>query len=339
MAAAYEAASRGYKVTIADEAWAVGGQLRQQTQVVDPPLPSPFDGLRGYELAGALVERLRGLPVEFLLQHEFTGLFADGSIGVNGGNGIRKIACHTLIVATGAAESALPFPGWTLPGVMTIGAAQILLNRERVYPGHTALVLGSSEIALEVAGQMQDAGISIMGVVEPGERIRTNNGRIAAEFGKKGIPLFLRTELTSVTGRDKVTKAILNKIDIPEISKELEVDLVCIDGGRHPILEAAAILNCQLKCRKELGGWLPAYSNNLQTTVDKVFVAGQAAGITCQAGVVLTGGIAGISAVDFIERRTTESRDTRRNEYWSELEQIEMDLSPETWLARVAHIG
>ena len=338
LAAAYEVAVRRYKVMIVDEGWALGGQLRQQTQVIDP-LPPPFFGQRGFQLAGALVERLKGFPVEYLLNHEFIGLYADGNIGVSNGEKILKIDPQSVIVATGAAEGAIPFPGWTLPGVMTIGAAQILINRERVYPGRTALVVGSSDMALEVSRQMHDVGIKVLGLVESTGQILAQDKRIISSFQETGIPLLLNTVVASATGRGQVEKVLLSTGQDQNLEQAYELDLVCIDGGRHPVLEAFAILNCDFRYQAALGGWLPAYGRDFQATAPGVFVAGQAAGSTCQAGVLLTGALAGIGTVDYLERAATVERESSQQFYWAELERIESAYVPAVWRARKVHLG
>ncbi len=170
MVAAYEASSRGAEVAIVEESWALGGQLKQQTQVLDG-LNSPFTGLRGYELASRLIDRLEPFNIETYLQHTFIGVYSDKSVGICNGQKITKVSASSMVVATGAAENPVVFPGWTLPGIMTIGAAQILVNRERVYPGKTTLIIGSSDLSLETAAQMMAVGIEVLGIVEKSEKL------------------------------------------------------------------------------------------------------------------------------------------------------------------------
>jgi NADPH-dependent 2,4-dienoyl-CoA reductase/sulfur reductase-like enzyme len=338
LAAAYEVSSRGYKVLLVDESWALGGQLKQQTQVLDF-MPDSFQGQRGYQFAESLIKRLEKFPVQNLLKHEVIGLFADGNIGVYDGEKLLKITSSCIIVATGAAESANPFPGWTLPGVMTLGAAQILMNRERVYPGRTAVVIGSSDMALEISRQMVDVGIQVVGVVESTEEIKAKDVNIISAFQETGIPLYLQTEVVSASGSGRVENVFLSSINDRSLETNLSVDLVCIDGGRHPILEAFSILNCEFAYQEELGGWLPCYDDQFQSSVKGVFVAGQAAGVTCQAGIFLTGAIAGISAVDYLEKKTLEERENAKKAYWNELERIENAKTPEVWQGRLSHIA
>ena len=337
LAAAYEVASRGYKVTIVDEAFRLGGQMKQQTQVIDS-MPAPWAGLRGFQVIDALVEGLKQYPVEYLLRHEVVGLYADDSVGVSDGEKLLQIKPSSIIVATGAAESGLAFPGWTLPGVMTIGAAQICMNRERVYPGKRALVIGSSDMALEITRQMFDVGIHIVGVVEAAKQRLGKDEKIVKSFDETGIPILLQTKVVEATGRGRVENVIISSGGEGSALVNIPVDLVCIDGGRQPILELLAILNCPLQHHKELGGWVPCYGSTFESHIRGIFIGGQAAGITCQGGVYLTGAIAGLGAVDYLEKKTTSERRVIWQAYWDELERLEAIRLPAVWQGRLAHI-
>lgn len=335
LAAAYEVASRGYAAIIVEDLWTVGGQMNQQAQEINY-LPAPWTGLRGNQLIAALKERLNNLPVTILLEHEVVGLYADNCVGVRKGTEMFKIEAKCVVVATGAAEMAAAFPGWTLPGVMTVGAAQILINRERVYPGETGLVIGSNDLALEITRQMKAAGINILGVVEKSEQLQAKDKAIITSFQATDVPVWTNTQVAAVTGSGKAEEIALQAIDGAEA--KYQVDFVCIDGGLQPVMDVAALFECPVTYEQALGGWVPQYDDKMQS-VKGVFVAGQAAGTTCQAGVIITGGLAGIGAVDFIEQKSAQERDAARERYWNQLKTIEAENFPATWQARMAVIN
>lgn len=334
LSAAYEIALRGYKTIIVDEAWNLGGQLLSQTQYIED-MPQSFSGLRGFEIAAKLRDRLQELPVGYLLQHEVVGLFQDGSVGVSNGQEIKRIAADSIIVATGAAEKAVPFPGWTLPGIMTVGAAQILINREWVCPGKTGVIIGSSNMALEIARQLQAVGINILGVVEKAAEVTARNKTTVNSFTQTGITSFLNTKVVAASGRGKVQAIELQTDD--GVTAKYPVDFVCIDGGREPIPEVFSILNCRFAYNEELGGRVPGYDFDFQTSVKGVFVAGQSAGITDHAGVFLTGVLAGIGAAAFLTKGAKENFTSDKEYYRHELEKFESDNLPLVWQARMAH--
>ena len=80
------------------------------------------------------------------------------------------IRAEQLVLATGAYEFVSPFPGWTLPGVMTPGGAQSMVKAMKVLPGKRVLVAGSGPFLLVVASQLHAAGMEVVGVVEVSER-------------------------------------------------------------------------------------------------------------------------------------------------------------------------
>ncbi|MEO2205323.1 FAD-dependent oxidoreductase [Paenibacillus pabuli] len=84
-----------------------------------------------------------------------------------------------VLLATGAAEIPQPTPGWTLPGVMSIGAAQVMANVHYVKPGHRGLIIGVNVLAMAIARELSVSGISLAGIVLPEQN---------SVFGKEALP-------------------------------------------------------------------------------------------------------------------------------------------------------
>ena len=82
------------------------------------------------------------------------------------------IRADQLIVASGAYERSVPFPGWTLPGVMTAGGAQRLIKTLQVRPGRRALITGTGPLLLVVANQLRAVGTEVVAVLEAGRHPR-----------------------------------------------------------------------------------------------------------------------------------------------------------------------
>ncbi|MFC7395341.1 NAD(P)/FAD-dependent oxidoreductase [Scopulibacillus cellulosilyticus] len=327
--AAYEPATKGLKVTVVDESYAFGGQLKQQTQFLEPS--SSFKRERGIVLRQQLIDRLLPYQVNFLAKHTFIGTYKNGRIGISNGETVIPIHTKKMIIATGAAEDAIVFPGWTLPGVMTVGAAQILMNRELVLPGKDAIILGSHDFALEVAQQLDAVGVKVHGIFEGEEKIAASKPEDIEQIKKLNIPIFLNTVITSAQGKEKVEKVYME-----QNGKEMmcHADLVCISGGLSPILESLEIMNCELTYQKELGGWLPKYDINFETSQNSVYVAGNAAGVTSAGALLVTGEIAGTSVLESLGVLTSEEAKERKQRLWKELYQIETSKSNETFNAR-----
>lgn len=332
--AAFEAAVRGLDVTVLDESNAKGGQLSQQTQMIHS-LPASFQPMRGFELAHQLIEQLGEFPVNYLLDRRVVGLYKDGSIGVTDEENVFPVKAKKIIVATGAAEKAVPFPKWTLPGIMTIGAAQTLINRDFVLPGRNAIILGSSDFALDVTLQLSDVGVNIKGIVEPGSKILYRDIDKWESVKKRGIPFYVNSTIKEARGLGKV-----EEIDIQRNGQIIteEVDFVCIDGGRAPILDLFYQLDCSFGYQENLGGWLPQYNEKFQTNREHVYLAGNAAGISTHGVLLVTGRIAAVSACEALGVLSQENADQLRSSLWKELEILETKLSPDSWQARMNHV-
>lgn len=332
LSAAYEAAKLGLEVIIAEESPRLGGQFNQQTQFMQPVV-SAFEGLRVFEVKEKLIDELKTLPVTVLLEHTLIGTFSDGRIGLSNKKEIVAIETKRVLIATGASEGTLIFPGWTQPGVMPLGAAQIMVNRERVYPGKKAAIIGTSEYALEIARQLFDAGIEIKVILEKASAIQKSRSSYVPFFIQKGIPIYANAEIESVQGNGEVEKIRFRSNDQ---MYEMDVDLVCFDGGLYPILESFYIFDCSFSFVKKLGGWVPCYDDKLETSKKGIYVAGSAAGVTCNASVILLGMLAGISIAGSLKKSLKIS--TRIKELWKEIEQVEVMWNPEIWNSRVQHI-
>ena len=144
--------------------------------------------------------------------HAVTG--ADG-----GGERPVRVRCRAVLLATGAYERQLPFPGWTLPGVVGAGGAQAMLKSGLVLPGRRVVVAGSGPLLLAVASSLAAAGARVPAVVEASGYLRyarhpralVTNPHKAAEALVHGAALLwhrvrvrLRSAVTEVHGTDRV---------------------------------------------------------------------------------------------------------------------------------------
>ena len=118
----------------------------------------------------ARIDRAHRAGVEIVSGAEAWGAFAPLTIGVTTPAQSLLFRPRRLIVATGAYERGVPVPGWTLPGVMTTGAAQTLLKTDGVLPGRRVVVCGNGPLNLQVALELARAGAEVVAVAELAER-------------------------------------------------------------------------------------------------------------------------------------------------------------------------
>jgi len=156
LAAAWEAAKAGARVALVESSPWLGGQIWKNT----PEHPVTGQGRRW-------LDRVRQSSVTLHMQTTVVGTPASHTLLAETPTESRQIQWHKLIVATGARERFIPFPGWTLPGVLTAGAAQTMINVHRVLPGHQAVIIGIDPLGLAVAQLLVAVGAQVSGVFLP----------------------------------------------------------------------------------------------------------------------------------------------------------------------------
>jgi len=167
LAAGAAAAAHGVRTVILDEASVPGGRLRGQLHE-QPGAGGRLEWRRGGLEADQLLSDARAAGVEILSSTIAWGLFPGWRIPTLRANVEEQdVEAKIVIVATGTTQRSLAMPGWTLPGVLTVGAVQGLVNQYRIRPGERALVIGVDMLSFTVARQLTLAGVEVAGVVLP----------------------------------------------------------------------------------------------------------------------------------------------------------------------------
>ena len=227
LSAAIEAAKRGLKVVVFDENDKPGGQLFKQIH--------KFFGskehhakIRGYKIGEQLLKEADDLGVEVILNATVVGLYADKEVNVRINDQIHHYKGDTVIIATGASENMVTFPGWTLPGVIGAGAAQTMMNLHGIQPGKRILMLGSGNVGLIVSYQLMQAGCDVVALIEAAPKIG-GYAVHAAKIRRAGVPIYTKhTVVEAIPGEDgTVCKVVIAEVDdkfqpIPGTEKEIE---------------------------------------------------------------------------------------------------------------------
>jgi D-hydroxyproline dehydrogenase subunit alpha len=295
MAAAVAAREAGVSVALIDRYPAVGGQIWKRPYGDDSP---PSDGSR-------LADRLTASGSQVLLETAVWGVSDENTLLTEGA--VSSVRARKLVLATGAYDRPVAFPGWTLPGVFTAGAAQTLVKAQATLPGRQVLLAGAGPFLLPVATQLAKAGaeVTVAEATRRGSWLRTAprmlpHLRRAAEYAAyrvrlHGIRFMWGRMLVRAEGAGRVERATLAQVDAgwrpqPGSERTLEVDAVCTAYGFLPALELARALGC------ELDGDAVAHDDEMRTSVENVYVAGEAAGVGGAELAVLEGSIAGSQA-------------------------------------------
>ncbi|MEM3462878.1 MAG: FAD-dependent oxidoreductase [Candidatus Bathyarchaeia archaeon] len=299
LSASIEAARAGAKVVLIDENARPGGQLFKQIHKFFGS-KEHYAGIRGYDIGYQLLNETKECGVEVRLNTTVYGIFNGNVLGLLGGDGSSLLRSRKIVLATGASENPLAFPGWTLPGVMGAGAAQTMINIWRVLPGNRALIVGSGNVGLIVAYQLLQAGASVAAIVEAAPRIG-GYGVHAAKIRRAGIPILVSHTVKEAFGDGKVEGATIVRLDdkwrpIPGTESSIEVDLICIAVGLEPRSELAWLAGCDFAYIPQLGGLTPVHDENMETSVPGLFVAGDIAGVEEASTAMEEGRLAGMAA-------------------------------------------
>ncbi|MEC1155756.1 NAD(P)/FAD-dependent oxidoreductase [Cytobacillus horneckiae] len=163
LSGAIACAQHGLKVTIIDEFIKPGGRLLGQLH--QEPSGEWWNGMKEAE---KLINETKTLPIDIrcgVSVYNIERHDADWYVYTNEG----VFESPYVLIATGAAEYAIPVPGWTLPGVMSIGASQVMTNVHRVQVGKKGIIIGANVLAFAILNELQMAGINIERVVLPAE--------------------------------------------------------------------------------------------------------------------------------------------------------------------------
>ena len=325
LSAALAAAEAGAQVTVIDAYHQPGGQYFRQPNVgiqLEQPEPRQREGY-------ALWQKAAAAGVKFLLQTTVWGAFEGKTLTLyhEAAKQTSEIQAKAIILATGTYERIAAFPGWTLPGVMTTGAAQTLLKEQGILPGQRIVLAGTGPLQLITAAALLKAGATVAAVLEgnaltgkimryfwqslrtlPGQRNRLSEGwQSWRALRKANVPYLTGWGVIAAEGKDSVTGARIAKLDhnwrpVSGSERRLSCDTLCINYGFTPAAELSHLLGLRFQWRPEQGGFVPLRDAQMQSSVPGVFVVGDGAGVGGAALAMLEGQIAGQSAAMQVKR-------------------------------------
>lgn len=316
LSAAAFAGAIGFDVTVLDENALPGGQYYRQSRLAGRLSesivgPSQTDGLE-------LLEELDPARVRICCDTTVWG--ADGALTLLYAHEGRagRIAAKAIIVATGAHERVLPFPGWTLPGVMTAGAAQTLLKAQAILPGKNIVVAGTGPFLYPVATQLAAAGASLVAVCELnrsrlwpllvsrpyrhlalyrealGYLVKMRRLRLSIQFGSTVVEAHGDASLREVT----VAQMDHNMVERPGSRRKVGADTLLTSFGFVPNTQVASLLGCELRWDEAQKAHVVKADGRLQTSVPGIYVAGEIAGIGGHRVARAEGTVAAASAIE-----------------------------------------
>lgn len=322
LSAALAAARAGLSVALIDEYAAPGGQIwRRRFDEVGEAAPRSLPGA-ARELCAALaastVRVLSGASVWAATPRPEAspgGLALPSPVDppdlLLTGPVVERVRASAVVLATGAYDRPIAFPGWTLPGVMTAGGAQALAKGQGVIPGRRVLIAGAGPFLLPVAAQLAARGAKVVAVAEASRRRdwARVSPRMAGHPGKLKEYLGYRTKVRTIQwghvlvradGAARVESATIAECgpDWAPTGRErtFAVDAVCTAYGFLPSVDLARALGCELR------GDAVAHDGDMATSVPGVYVAGEATGIGGSDLAQVEGELAGAMAAAHVAR-------------------------------------
>lgn len=322
-AAATQAAELGLKVCILDEQSSAGGQIYRD---VDRVAPIRGDALgTDYTYGTRLTEKLHHANIVHISGATVWAIEKGFCVSyTQNGHGAQIIADHILL-ATGALERPMPIPGWTLPGVMTAGAGQILLKQSGVV-AQNAVLVGSGPLLYLIACQMLRAGSAPKALIETQTNADTRAAlrhlpralqgwsyfvkglQMLAAIRRAGVPRYQGTTSVSIVGTDHVEAVNFTH---KGRTKSMSCDTVFMHHGVVPNTQAARSLGIAHHWHNAQQAFVPKLDDWGQSDLAGVFIAGDSAGIGGAKAAEVFGRLTALKIAEMTGRLTVSERDRK----------------------------
>jgi NADPH-dependent 2,4-dienoyl-CoA reductase/sulfur reductase-like enzyme len=294
----------GAKVLLLDEGMQPGGQYLKRPLPLLRRLATIHDNDKMHKKGMELLDSLNGLELEIQACTQVLGLEPDSQGGgmVWGETKDGKLSAWRaphIILAAGARERFIPFKGWTLPGVISTGAVQLMLKGSGILPADKVMVAGCGPLPLAVAGELVKAGARVPHVWDPTgflQKLGTlRKGAIAWEKAAqaikyqalvmlKGGRLRHRVAILEARGSGQLEEVVtvrINRSGKPKGGSERVIPARCLAVGHGfvPNIELAQQAGCELEYDADRGGWVVRVDAGLNTSLPGIYAAGEITGI------------------------------------------------------------
>ena len=323
--AAVQISELGFRCRILDESHGLGGVIYRAPGSLR--IEERLDAKTRAKVASyrALFERHRE-RIDFESGAEVLGP-VDGprTLGVLAAGRFASRTYDRLIVCTGCFERAQPFPGWTLPGVMTLGALQVLAKQSGVLACRSAILAGTGPLLLVAAVQLHRAGIDVQGVFESGRRIDLlrrftaltrgldlliEGASCLAYLARAGVPVRYGWGIVEARGDGELREAVVAPYDRqwrPRLgrAKTFTVDGLGVEYGFVSRSQLTQLLGVAHE-EDEESGWYPISDAWGRTSDEHIYVAGDGVGVDGAQVAEVQGRLAALACLQDAGAITTE---------------------------------
>jgi NADPH-dependent 2,4-dienoyl-CoA reductase/sulfur reductase-like enzyme len=309
LAAAATAAEAGLSTLLLDENAGPGGQVWRA--IASTPV-TERDHLGVDYWAGAdLVQAVRSSGAEIIQRATVWSLDRNLEVGVSVGGASSFVKARRVILATGALERPFPIPGWTLPGVMTAGAAQTMLKSSGLVPDGPTVIAGQGPLLWLLAAQILRLGGRIDRILDTTERrnyfaaLPHAFAFMTSPYFAKGLALMkeVRAKVPVVTGVSELAAAGDGQLaTVTYVSggrrETIPAELLLLHQGVVPNVNLAMAAGIEHRWDDLQLCWSPVLDHDCNTSVDGIAIAGDGAGIGGAGAAIVRGRIAARAAVE-----------------------------------------
>ncbi|MFP3606497.1 FAD-dependent oxidoreductase [Paraburkholderia sp. SIMBA_053] len=329
LSAASRLAEKGLRVAVIDEQSAPGGQIYRA--IGASPLPSREILGDDYWHGETLLERFIASKAEHLAQTTVWQIDRTGEhwrMAVSTAGKSRLLSAAYVVLATGAQERPVPVPGWTLPGVMTVGAAQVLLKTTGAVPQGSTVLAGCGPLVWLYAAQVLRAGGRIDALLDTTPRTQRRSAMkhlfdfLRSDYLKKGVSLLLEVKRrVEVVGNVATFRATgVEAVNAVEYTLDdgshgsVAVDTLLIHQGVVPNVNLSNALGCEHEWNDAQCCWQPKLDAWLHSTRPGIFIAGDGSGIGGARAAEAQGELAALQIAHLAGVLDATSRDAGANE-------------------------
>ncbi len=354
MAAARSLTEHDVKVRIIDENPHPGGQLLRTI-----PAASRSTGLtrEGPKRRGlALLSRLKSRRVEIHSQTQVVGSDGAGRVWVDSPRApLQELSADRILLASGARETFLPFPGWTLPGVLSTGGAQLLIKGSGVLPAPEMVIAGSGPLPLALAREVLKYKGRITALLDesrlvdslellkllPRQLPRLLQGiRLQGRLLRAGVLTRHQSRIIEARGDEQLAECTMAGLDssgapVPGSERTLRTPGLAVGCGLVPNIELGREMGCRAGYNQNKGGWVLLVSESQETSISGIYAAGEPTGIAGGNKALLEGEIAGLAIASSLKGRLSR-KDRRRLARLRKRLKQELDFG--AFLCRLARI-
>ncbi len=322
LSAAVVAAQHGVDVALLDEQSAPGGQIYRAMESI-PPERAKLLG-QEYQRGGKLVTAMRHANVDYFPDTQIWSLNRKREIGLLSGKVTDIITADQVLLASGAMERPLPFPGWTLPGVMTAGAGQILFKAHGIVPADGVVLAGSGPLLILLAWQYMHAGVKIKAILDltpMRNHLRAlphlPRALLARHYLLKGMLYKKELKQAGISTLHNVNDLQANgQQQLESISflhkgrkQTISTDLLLTHFGVTPQIHLSQAAGCLHHWDKHQQCWRPQLDEWGNSSIDGILIAGDGAGIGGARTAEHAGRLAALQAVCALGQIQLHERD------------------------------